>query len=652
MTSTPDPSLAQASGANVPRDGLRAVERLAAQRLSPVLGGLLIFALWLIARPYRGARHDGVLYLGQTLARLFPDTIGRDLFLAYGSQDRYSLFSASMSPLVRAMGVPMSQAIPLIVCQAVFVIACWHLTTDLPSRFLRWGALLSLAALSHTYTGGGGAFGFTEPFLSARSVAEPLALLSLALLLRRRMAWAAFAMACATAMHALIALPVLLVAWVMLSLEDRRWWRALAVVVAAALAGALGVTPFDGLWRRYDPAWWAIVCATNSNVFIGATQVQDWGTAAFDVVVLFLCMRLLAGTALVRLLRAMLVCAPVLAAIWAMGADLLHDVLLTQLQVWRIFWLTHLFALLLLPLPLLHYWRAGPVGRWAAAAFTLTAVAVSANLSTAPLCLLWALAPLMVLKFQARVSAWLARLGTVVSGVAMMIVSATVGWQTRSAVTTFPDRFNGTSDLQIILGLSVVVAAVGVLLMLGLASTGPRRWLSGIALLGLLACGVACWDQRSDWQRFTEGGLREEGAPFAGMVPAAATVYWDGSLIEPWLLMRRPQFFESQQGSGLLFARAAAIEFAARQRAMSPLMVQQQVCQSVANAMGGGPEDCAPPLEVIRDICRGEPRHPDYLVFRVNPRDGANGASATWTFRPGDPVRSRTYRLYDCASQR
>lgn len=631
------------------RDGASAWDRVALLRVPSLAAALLIAALWLISRPYRGVRHDGILYLGQTLAHTLPDTIGRDVFLGYGSQDRYSIFSVLMSPLVQALGVPLSQLGMLVLCQVAFALGCWALTAELPSRFVRWCAMLSLAALSHTYTGGGGAFAFAEPFLSARSLAEPLVLLSLALLLRGRTAWAVLPMLGALALHALVTVPALVAAWVFLCLQDRRWCFAAVVALGAAGLGALGIAPLDGLWHAYDPLWWTNVHIANANVFIQTTRTQDWGTAALDALVLLTASHVLRGTPLARLLRALLICAPVLTAVWALGADVFHNVLLTQLQVWRIYWLTHLFTVLLLPLLLLHFWERGPIGRWAVAALVLAATAVSANLSTELLCLAWALLPMFLSWRDAQISPALARLAAIVSCVAVLIVSAIVGFRTHSAVAMFPERFNGATDVQIVLGLSAVGAAIGYALMRGLAAAGAWRWVSGVVLLALLACGGAWWDQRSDWQRYVENGLHGSGLPFEGVVPPSATVLWDDSLIEPWLLMQRQQFFASEQGAGLLFSRPTAMEFAVHENAIRPMLVQRQVCKTVAVFTGTGDVNCYPTPEILREICQQEPRHPDYMVFRALPDSDGTGAVAIWNYRPGDPVHSRSYRLYDCA---
>lgn len=615
-------------------------------------GAILIAVLWLIARPYRGVRHDGVLYLGQTLGHLMPDTIGRDLFLAYGSQDRYSIFSAVMGPLVSWLGVGTSQIAVLLLSEVVFVLACWALLAELP-RKMRWLALLAVVALPHTY-GGDGIFAFAEPFLSARSLAEPLALVSLALFLRGRAAWSLVAMLGAAIAHPLVALPAIAIAWIALCLKDRRWAWVAVVVVLAAAAGLMGLAPFAALWQRYDPAWWAVVREVNTHVLLSSATNVDWAATALDIALLGLSLRVLAEGPLARMVRALLGCTVVSCVIWGVGTDLLHDVLLTQLQLWRIFWLTHLLATLLLPLPLLALWRRGGVGQWAAAALVLSVVAVGGTLQTCWLCVAWTLLSLVVLRARTPVSPKVVRLAVLASGLATVVVTAFVGFSTWGASVAAPDRFNGASGLQIGLGLTVVTAAIGVGVMRGLEGTGHRRLAAFVVLLGLAGCSLCWWDQRSEWQRFVESGLQRSQQPFEGKLAPGASVYWEQSLLDPWLLIHRPQFFDQQQGSGALFNRSNAMAFEARKSVMAPLLVRKAICNTVASLTGADPSDpdtCAPDADAMEELC-GQVVRPDFLVVRTGPNGGATGANATWTFRASDPRLSRTYRLYACPRQR
>jgi hypothetical protein len=626
-----------------------ASREVAALRVPTWAGLLLIVALWLIVRPYRGVRHDGVIYLGQTLGRLMPDTIGRDLFLAYGSQDRYSIYSPIMAPLVQHLGVGLSQIVVLFVVEALFILACWKLTSELSSRFLRWCAMLSMVSLPHIY-GGGGVFAFAEPFLTARAMCEPLVVMTFAFLLRDRIALAAACMLAAILVHPLIALPGLAAGWIYLVLRDRRWlWALLALAVAGGL-GACGMAPFDALWRRFDPAWFAAVRVANSNAFIASTTVLDWAPTVFDAGMLILTCRQLANSGLSRLIRAVLILAAVSVVLWGVGADLLHNVLITQLQLWRTLWLTHFFAVLYMPVVLVNLWGRGPVGRWAACAIVFAAVAVGVNLSTGWLCVVWAGLSMVVLRSGVSLSPRLVRLATIASVIGVLLVTAIVCHTTIQVVSTYLDRFNGASSVQVILGTTACCALVGFVVLRGLASTGVQRGISMAAVVLLSAGALSCWDQRSDWQRFVENGFQESNLPFAGDMPPNAKVYWDETLFEAWMLTHRPEFFADEQSVGLLFNRATAMAFTARRNLMMPLKMKKELCRTVARITGADTEDpdtCVPALEEVKEMC-AVPGGPDILVFRASVDHGTEGATATWTFEPDDPTHRRSYRLYDC----
>src|SRR5256885_8204108 len=55
--------------------------------------GLLAAAAWLVQHPYDGIVHDSALYTLFALAKLHPHTLDNDVFLRFGSQDRYTVFT-------------------------------------------------------------------------------------------------------------------------------------------------------------------------------------------------------------------------------------------------------------------------------------------------------------------------------------------------------------------------------------------------------------------------------------------------------------------------------------------------------------------------------------------------------------------------------
>ena len=610
---------------------------------------IVVVAMWLITRPYRGVRHDAIFYLGQVLHHLTPERFSSDLFFLYGSQDRYSLFAPVFAPLMARFGIGATEAVGVLVFNALFLFGCWKLTRTLASRPLRWAAMLLVAVLPHTY-GGLGAFSFAESFLTARSVAEPLALLALWQLISGRALAGAVLVVLATAFHPLIALPVLMIGWVHLVLQRRAWLWLLAVVALVAGLGAFGMAPFDQLFNRFDPEWFKIVRNENEKAFLGAYSLLDWAPAAFDALALVLFARRTASSTLARLTWATLIGVAVLSLLSAIGADLLHDVLLTQIQLWRVYWPMHLLAVLVLPWVMSDYWQRGWVGRWCAFALALAGLAVMSNWQTGWVCLLWALAALAADHWQAKIARTTALAAILGSVVTMLAISFKVARVTLQAVDQSPDRFADANATLIILGLPAIGGALA-LGVLWLLRHGTRERVLAL-VLGLVALGygASMYDQRSDWQRRLESTFDAGPPAFDDVIPPTASVYWDGDLIEPWLVGRRAQFFSAWQGAGSLFNRGTAIEFARRQHVFAGVETQKELCTTIAALRGqpGGPAPvCATTPEVALEPCTASD-HPDYLVFAT---PMSVPAQAVWRYTPrAKGLPDKTFYLYQCSA--
>ena len=620
------------------------------------VAAVAVLALWLLSRPYRGVRHDALLYLGEALNRLMPERFATDLFLRSPVQDRFSVFSSLLAPLLARFGIGGAELVVLAACHLLFLLGVWKLTEDWTARPLRWAMLAFAAVMPHTY-GGLGEFGYAEPFLTARSLAEPLALLALWQLLRGRLLPAIGLAACGAAFHPLIVLPVLVVGWVVLVMRRRSWaWLGVAFVACPLLALA-GIPPFPNLLHAFDPRWLQIVQAVNPQVFAASYTRLDWAPLAFDAFVLVLllrCARVPATAA--QLARATLLAAVVLTLVWVVGADLLQNVLLTQLQLWRIQWPLHLLAMMTLPCVLVDCWRRGWPGRWLAAAVGVAGIAVGSNWNTGWACVAWALTAFAVEHWRLRVSDRAAKGAALASCAGMVLISAEVTHKTLMAIQAQPDIVRDTGILMVLAGLPLV-AGLLVLAFHRLLAAG--RWMelvaAIVAMLGVVA-GVQTWDQRSDWQRLAEDRFRIGLPVFDAQIPVGATVFWDDELIVPWLLGLRGEFYAQAQGSSVVFDRDLALELAHRVEMLSGLDAQRAQCHKLhapaagaagaASAADAAEATCAASVQVFAGICRAA-GHPDYLVFR-EPLSAPS--LAQWNdLDPRDARRGRSYHLYSCA---
>src|SRR6187549_3157268 len=78
---------------NTPADIRPESARRSRDRVLFVALAATAIALWIAGVGYHGVMHDARLYSLQALARLHPDLYGQDLYLRFGSQDRFTFFS-------------------------------------------------------------------------------------------------------------------------------------------------------------------------------------------------------------------------------------------------------------------------------------------------------------------------------------------------------------------------------------------------------------------------------------------------------------------------------------------------------------------------------------------------------------------------------
>ncbi len=604
---------------------------------------LWIVALYLLCRPYRGVRHDAMLYFGQSLFHQSSSWLQHDLFFLSNSQDRYSLFSTLFAPVLQALGLSSAEIVTLLALHALLLFAVWQLTAGLATP-VRWIALALVVVLPHFYAAGN-RFGYGEPFLTARSLAEPFAVLALAAVLRGRRVLALLALAVAILAHPLMALPAGLIVWRLLCEGDRRWnWAALLIAPVVALA-ALDVGPFGALAHRYDWRWLDIVRQEDDYVFIGTWQLQDWQQVAFDLALLWLCARNPA-TPLGRLARVSIGVTIVCLLVSLLGADVGHNMLFTQLQLWRVTWISHLVAMLSLGPLLTSLWTRHDKGRLAVSLLLLAAIIISSTARTAWVVGALAFASVLLSESGFEVSRGFVRLGIGVCVVAAIGISGV-------EASAYYDQIQMGAESGLMIGRASAIPAALPALMLALALIGlwpllrptQASVVAGAAIgLVLLGLGGWQWDQRSDWTRYVEQH-QGQSHPFQAVIPPNAQVYWADDLLANWALLGRPSYFAEAQAAGALFSRETSFAVMSRLKTVSPLVMQSMECHSlIATGRARGTMDCRPADDAVRDVCHLTPGGPDFIMLTspltVPP-------AARWHFQPTDAAAT-DYLLYDC----
>ena len=613
-------------------------------RWTAACGVIWLLAFYFLCRPYRGVRHDAQIYFGQAQLHLTPQWMSLDLFFQHGSQDRYSIFSTLFAPLLGAFGMIHAEIGALLVLHGLSLAATWYLVRRVPAP-ARWAMLAVVAVMPHFY-GGAMTFSFFEPFLTARSLAEPFCILALAALDRGRLTWAALCLVLALLAHPLLAIPAWIVAWYLLCERDRRWLWAGFALAAPAAAGWLGIAPFDGLFKRFDTAWYEHVFQTNGFDFLQVWGKETWTLTGFDLAVLAI-VSVDAAFPLRRLCRAAAVTGVALMLVTGLLVDGLHLVLPTQLQLWRVMWIVHLLALLSLYPGLVMLWRRGQVGRLAAAMVALAAVIVNGQPQTS---YLFGAAAIFVAVVALRRPAMDRRIA--VAGVAICVIAAVVMGLIQAiemALIILQGIHTGMPAGRldsIPAEIPQLMLAIAWLALIG-AAASRRRWAlpaSACAGLLVLAWGIVQWDQRDAWAHYIESHY-EQPNPFGAALAPTAQVYWPGEMLATWVLLQHPNYLSTANDAGAVFARDATIEVDHRMDIVRPMKIQIEGCIKLAleGHANYDANECKYTDAAIRDVCR-TPGAPDDVVL-MNRLDAA--PQAVLNYQPPGR-RPEPYYLYDC----
>jgi hypothetical protein len=515
-------------------------------------------SLWIATHPYRGIIHDGRLYTFQAMNTLQPGRFAQDLFFRFGSQDSLTSFSLFYSPLVAAFGPAGGHFFATVLGAAVWVMALVFLMRSLScDRREALAAVLACIVLDAGY-GGLNVFHYGEGFATPRIFAEALVMAALALCLRERLTGSILCLASAAAIHPIMAMTGMAVVGVWAASEDR---RALLVIGLTAMAGVLlaaaGVEPFARLLISFDPDWFKIIWKRCGFGFLSRWNTTDALHLAAAASTLWVAHAL--GNAVERRL---IVCLAIASAALLLGAflggELFRNVLLVNLQAWRVLWLDTLIAnaaiaMILIRLPANRFSRE--LFLWAAGLSML----VTLRLQFTPIAALSQLSAALAFVLETRLPSPLPKWLQLLFLIAPM---------TGLAVTVFVLYAEaGTPELWQAL---VLTSLSGTALAL-LALCEARGSATVPLLCGATAAAAAClalFDQRTDWQKFVEASATDlELNAFAG----GGNIYWDGGAELFWFKLKRPIYYSCLQGAGAMFHKGTAMEYERRSRGLSVL---------------------------------------------------------------------------------
>ena len=330
--------------------------------------GLTLLWAWLSTRGYVGVIHDTPYYALLALARLAPESLGGDVFLAHGSQDQFSLFSPLLAATIDHFGLEPALLGLTLACNLAALLAAAALAAALLPPGQRWLAVGLFVAVPSLY-GAASVFSYLEPFLTARILAEACALGAIAASLHGRRAATVVLLIAAMAAHPIIALPAALLIGLLLAATPGRQ-AALVAVGALALTAACIVALIApvGPLARLEGDWYELMRTRSPLLFLAEWDISDWQRNLVPVCTLGAGLAVLVpGSPAARVARAALLLAAGAVLVSWVGTALLPITIVVQGQPWRWFWVTKAISVLLLAPVLARLWAEGGARRAGAA---------------------------------------------------------------------------------------------------------------------------------------------------------------------------------------------------------------------------------------------------------------------------------------------
>lgn len=530
---------------------------------------LALAGLWAFTHPWSGIHHDGILYAAQAMLHHLPEVFRGDLFFAYGSQDDYTVFGRVYGAAVDAFGLTGASRLGWAAAQLLwFGVAVAWIARVVPAGVLV-PAAAAVFALPAFYSSDL-VLRVAEPFLTARSFAEPLAAGGLlACLAGARAAGGALLLA-AAAIHPIMAAPAVL-AGALITFEPfwRRHWKLLLALGIAALAAVCGPYPGLGI-ARVDEAWYGLLRRCSPIVTPDEWRPLDWVRMIVPLVVLHQCARLSEGRwalawRVIAACGALGLALTVLAALsrWELGL---------QVQFWRFGWIAAWVA----PLAAIGTAAALP-GERVAARLALFAAVPAIVLTSHPwLELLWMMPAVYLVSLFPLLSDEAGRTPrahrlafAVLSLIAVAAVAAAVLVQLALEAGRDPDltlpglRFALAREHLGWAVLPALVLAAPIVARRTGAATRPQAlaWSGAIVIVMLAALA---FDGRGPAAREVDRMLAMGQPKWSEVIGKSQTVLWPEHAQHVWLALNRRVFASRTQLPGAVFSRESAMQVSRR----------------------------------------------------------------------------------------
>jgi hypothetical protein len=574
----------------------------------------LITVLWLATRPYEGVVQDARFYMVQALRELDPSRFADDLYFRFGSQDQFTLFTKLYSPVVSILGVGATGIVFTVVGQLLWVSGLLYLAGGLiRDRIYALVAVAAAIALPDAYT----LFGYGEQFVTPRLFAEALTMAALGYLIRRGAGGAFVMLAFSATIHPLTTLPGLAIAFIYLAAARPLWWVVGAGAAIVTIGLSVGdVPPFGNLRTTFDAVWFDIVRVRDAQCFVIAWS-SDAHCRVLGTIILAILVVAFAEPGERRFLVSALVVGIGGLISTLVGADLAHNVFVTEIQPWRSMWLLTVIAHLYVVSTYMRLLHEGETAALIKVMFlsSLTSLLASrffpaAIYSAAPMMFITSVMVIWQRCTKKQLLLPICAFCVIAVGATCATTALFVFFGFKILLEQWPDEFWHKAYAFVL-----VVAALG-LIIIQVTQIGrqPRQLARSLAwvAVALVPLALSVWDQREPWAKFVESSGPVPDS-LAGVLPENVSIYWERGVELLWLRLKRPSYFSCGQGTGAVFFRDTAANFQHRTESFWLLRTadfdDSDLCPSL---------DRTKKLDRTRDdlkaVCAREPGL-DYLVL-------------------------------------
>ena len=546
----------------------------AADRLIVIIClGAFLFALWPITHRYKGLTGDAALYAVQALAKIHPNLAG-DLFLQNNSQDNYTVFPWLYAWCIRLLGIRDASVALFVTFKVWFFAAVWALTHQLFDRRSAFLSTVVVMIVAGSY-GGYSVFNYSEDWLTARTLAEPMVITAIWLYFWNLRRWAFLTAIAAFFVHPLMTMPGLILLF-LLRLSFTLGARIVLLGVITSLVAALiaSAQPSSlGVLSIMDAKWLEIVRERSVFLFPQLWPARDWEANALPFLSLTISAVVTHDPKIRKLSAAVALVGASGLLVAIIAATIGPVAILLQGQAWRWVWITRFAALIFLAPTLLELTRESKCGLLCALLTVWSWIFVPIEgLACMTMVLFLRAIDHRVTIRGARYLRWIA---TTLAGVLVGRV-ITQAWLVVSSAAPHSDLEPAlVNTARSIFGFGLIPMALAWSLIYWLENTTSRA-VPKIALITLLICGASLFP--CALRDHTRVGEAEQIAGFSDwrrMIAPNETVFVvpaHNSAAFAWFILQRPSYLTVDQSAGVVFSRATALEVSRRSEVLTPLM--------------------------------------------------------------------------------